>query len=58
MKINRKAVFVVLFILAIANFNRLEGNDSIRTIQFISIFVIGALAALLVREVIETSRKK
>lgn len=50
MEKKRRIIIAVLLLLSIVNFNRLTGNDSIRPIQFISIFVIGALAGLLINE--------
>jgi hypothetical protein len=36
--------------IAIGNYSRLSGSENIRTIQFLSIFVMGALSALLLNE--------
>ena len=45
--------------LSIGNYFRIKGNENIRPIQFVSIFVIGLLAGLLIREIIAlTSRRK
>jgi hypothetical protein len=37
--------------ISIGNYSRIVGNENIRTIQFISIFSIGALSALLLKEI-------
>ena len=59
MKTNRRRViFAVLFILSVGNFSRIQGNENIRTIQFLSIFVMGMLFGLLVKEIIESYRNK
>lgn len=50
MEKKRKVIIAVLLLVSIINFTRLSNNDSIRPIQFISIFVIGALSALLINE--------
>ena len=50
MEKKRRIIISLLLILAIGNFTRLIGNENIRAIQFISIFVIGALSALLLNE--------
>ncbi|MFC4261256.1 hypothetical protein ACFOWM_00070 [Ferruginibacter yonginensis] len=50
MKNRRTTILAVLLLLAVLNFSRLANNDSIRPIQFLSIFVIGALSALLLNE--------
>ncbi|WP_255036950.1 hypothetical protein [Lacihabitans soyangensis] len=39
--------------ISVGNYSRIIGNENIRTVQFLSIFAIGALTALLVREVAE-----
>jgi hypothetical protein len=43
--------------LSVGNFTRIVGNDNIRTVQFLSIFVIGALTALLIKELADTLKK-
>ncbi|WP_293890985.1 hypothetical protein [Flavobacterium sp.] len=59
MKSNRRRiVLAVLLILSIGNFSRIHGNENIRTIQFLSIFVIGMLFGLLVKEIAEGIRNK
>ncbi|ULQ54669.1 hypothetical protein [Flavihumibacter fluvii] len=47
---NRKILLAVLLILSIGNYTRIIGNENVRTVQFLSIFAIGALSALLIRE--------
>lgn len=46
----------ILLILSIGNYSRLEGNESVRTIQFLSIFAIGMLSGILIRELIARFR--
>lgn len=46
----RRIILAVLLIISIGNYTRIVGNENIRTIQFLSIFAIGALSALLIRE--------
>lgn len=59
MKPNRRIIILgVLFMLSIGNFIRIKGNDDIRTVQFLSIFAMGMLFSLLVREIIESIRNK
>jgi hypothetical protein len=59
MKSNRrKIIFATLFILSVGNFSRIQGNENIRTIQFVSIFVMGMLFGLLLKEIIDTIRNK
>lgn len=49
----RKIVFMaVMLIITISNYIMIEGNENIRLIQFLAIFVIGAFSALLLNELI------
>lgn len=50
MEKKRRIIIAVLLMLSIGNFSRLSNNENIRPIQFISIFVIGALTGLLINE--------
>jgi hypothetical protein len=47
---NRNILLALLLILSIGNYTRIIGNENVRTVQFLSIFAIGALSALLIRE--------
>jgi hypothetical protein len=58
MEKKRRLVIAVLLIISIANYSRLVGNENIRAIQFISIFVMGALAALLLNEMVTLFKAK
>ncbi len=52
MKQKRPLVFTaIILMLAIGNYFRLKGNENIRAIQFLSIFVIGLLAGIILKEV-------
>ena len=51
MKNRRLILIAVLFMLSVGNYSRIIGNENIRTIQFLSIFTIGALSALLIKEI-------
>jgi hypothetical protein len=50
MEKKRKVILAVLLMIAIGNYSRLSSSENIRTIQFLSIFVMGALSALLINE--------
>ncbi len=52
MEKKRRIILAVLLMLSIGNFTRLAENENIRAIQFVSIFVIGALSALLLKELV------
>lgn len=58
MKNRRKILMAVLLMISVGNYFRLEGNENIRAIQFISIFVIGALSGLLLNEFITLFKGK
>jgi ABC-type molybdate transport system substrate-binding protein len=58
MEKRRRIIIAVLFLLTIVNFTRLAGNENIRAVQFISIFAIGALSALLINEFVPLFRAK
>ncbi len=59
MKSNRRRIiFAVLFILSVGNFSRIQGNENIRTVQFLVIFTMGMLFSLLMKEIIDTIRNK
>jgi hypothetical protein len=58
MEKKRKVILSVLLIIAIGNYSRLSGSENIRTIQFLSIFVMGALSALLMKEFITLFKAK
>ena len=58
MEKKRRIILAVLLMLSIGNFARLMGNENIRTVQFISIFVIGALSGLLLNEFVTLFRAK
>ena len=54
----KRIIIAVLLLLSVGNFSRLTNNDNIRPIQFISIFVIGALTALLINEFVTLFKAK
>ncbi|MEO7767384.1 MAG: hypothetical protein ABIS01_08160 [Ferruginibacter sp.] len=57
MQKKRKPVFIaVLLMLAVVNYTRLTGNENVRAVQFLSIFVIGMLSGLLIRDLITAFR--
>lgn len=58
MEKRRRIVIAILLTLTIVNFTRLTGNENIRAIQFILIFIIGALSALLINEFVTLFKAK
>lgn len=58
MEKKRRILMVSLLTIAIIFFSRLKGNENIRPIQFIWIFLIGALTALLLNEFVSLFKGK
>lgn len=58
MEKKRRIIIAVLLLLSIGNYSTLTGNDNIRFIQFISIFIIGALTGLLINEFVALFKAK
>jgi hypothetical protein len=54
----RTIILAIMLILSIGNYSRIIDHGSIRTVEFLSIFVIGALTALLIREVATIIKRK
>ena len=53
-----RIIIAVMLLLAIANFSRLKGTENIRTVEFLSIFAIGALSGLLIYSIVSSLRDK
>ena len=47
----KKIIISVLLLLALVNYGGMSGTEQIRTIEFLSIFAIGAISALLINAV-------
>lgn len=58
MEKKRRLLIAALLFVEIGAFIRLEGNEHIRPIQFILIFTIGALTALLINEFVTLFKAK
>ena len=52
------ALIAFFLILSIGNYMRLTGNETVRNIQFLSIFTIGAFSALLLVRIITLLKRK
>lgn len=57
MKDKSKIITAILLIIAIGNFSRLSATSSIRAVEFLSIFAIGALSGILLFQIIKTIKK-
>ncbi|MDD5149178.1 MAG: hypothetical protein PHC28_01680 [Flavobacterium sp.] len=51
-------VIAIMLIISIGNYSRIIDHGTIRTVEFLSIFVIGALTSLLIREIVAKIREK
>lgn len=58
MEKKRRVVMAVLLAITIGNYSRLAGNENVRVIQFLLIFVMGALSGLLINEFVTLFRSK
>lgn len=54
----KKIILSILIILALINYGRLAGTEQIRTIEFLSIFAIGAISALLINVIFGKSNEE
>lgn len=54
----RRILLAILLILTIGNYTRIVGTDNIRTVEFLSIATIGAITALLIKEVVSAFKNK
>jgi hypothetical protein len=48
---SKKIILTILLFAALGNYGRMNGTENIRTVEFLSIFAIGALSSLLVSEI-------
>jgi Ca2+/H+ antiporter len=57
MKKRRPMLFTaVMLMLAVGSYFRISGNENIRAVQFLSIFVIGMLSGVLIRELFAVAK--
>lgn len=47
----KTVVLALMLIISIGNYSRIIDHGTIRTVEFLSIFGIGALTSLLIREI-------
>jgi hypothetical protein len=53
MKTRKKLIILaILLVLAIGNYNRIANLDTVRTVKFLSIFALGAISSMFLREII------
>lgn len=58
MEKKRRILLAFLLFISVGNYFRIVGNENVRTIQFLSIFAIGALSALLIIEMATLFKNK
>ena len=58
MENRRSIILAVSLILAVINYSRIVGNENIRTVEFLSIFAIGAISGLLLQQIIARFKEK
>ena len=58
MKNRAIVITVILLIVSIGNYFRIISDGSIRTVEFISIFAMGALAGVLIIQIINMMKNK
>jgi hypothetical protein len=58
MEKKKRIIVAVLLVLAIANFMRINPSGSIRGVEFLSVLVMGALAGILLVDVMSMLGRK
>lgn len=54
----RRIVVTILLILSIGNYFRLHHGEDLRLIEFLSVFVMGALAGILALDIVISKKKE
>lgn len=57
-KKRRRSILALLLVLSIGNYFRIEGHENVRTILFLSVFMIGAFAGVLIADLIKLFKEK
>jgi len=52
------SITAILLIITIGNYFRIISDGSVRTVEFISIFAIGALSGILLTQIIRVIKEK
>lgn len=48
----------VMLMICIGNYTRLDGAENVRAVVFVQIFAIGALSAVVIREILSRFKNK
>jgi hypothetical protein len=54
----KRIILVILLIISLVNYSRIPGTENIRAIEFLSIFTIGMLSGLILREIAVAVRNR
>jgi len=54
----KRVAICVLLLISIGNYSRIPGTENIRTVEFLSIFTIGMLSGLMLREIAVAVKNK
>lgn len=57
-KKKRMAIISIMLVISIGTFTRLAANGNVRTVEFVSIWTIGVLSGLLIRNLLEPVFRK
>jgi len=58
MKTRAIGITAVLLIISIGNYSRIVADGSVRTVEFISVWAIGALSGLLIFQIIKAIKER
>ena len=58
MKTRAIGITAVLLIISIGNYSRIVADGSVRTVEFISVWAIGALSGLLIFQIIRAIKER
>jgi uncharacterized membrane protein len=58
MKKGAISITAILLIISIGNYSRIISDGNVRTVEFLSIFAIGALAGILITQIIAMVKDK
>ena len=57
-KKSRRVMLAVLLLITIGNYARIIGDKDVRAVEILSIFVMGALSAILFGDILRNRRSK
>lgn len=54
----KRILLVVVLLLTVGNYSRIAGTENVRAVVFLSIFVMGVVSGLLIREIAVALKNK